>query len=173
MKKLRIAVFLTVLAPLVAVARDPGEPDRAPQLLAKAKAQAIQLREDAAAMESFSRAPFLCPAEPIKGHVEEAGRLVARLARAADHAESWQASAMVRVIPLLKELAANTRTAIEYVDENRQAVYTMEFAEFVSANYDESKTLAKKIGDLVDHASFMDQFQQFDFRNQFEFPTGF
>jgi hypothetical protein len=78
---------------------------------------------------------------------------------------------MVGVIPLLKELAANTRTAIEYVDENRQAANTMEFAEFVSANYDRSKTLAKKIGDLVDHASFMDQFQQFNFRDQFEFPT--
>src|SRR5579862_8416804 len=75
-------------------ARDFGAYESAPALMAQAKAQAIQLKEDAAALESFDRMPVLCEFESIQEHARDAQVLAAKLEGAIAGAYPWQKAAM-------------------------------------------------------------------------------
>jgi hypothetical protein len=53
--------------------------------------------------------------------------LLAKLRDARGAGSAWQQTAIKRIEPLLKELAANTEITIKYLNENQNKVHFKEF----------------------------------------------
>ncbi|MDE3196415.1 MAG: hypothetical protein KGN84_08730, partial [Acidobacteriota bacterium] len=124
------------------------------KLLADAKSEATELSRDSSDLESFTKSKmswesYASKAEMIKGHVNNAGKLLTQLTEAAPEGSAWQRTAIERIQPLLKELAANTDATINHLNENRAKVHFPEFRDYVKANYELSTQLETLIRDFV------------------------
>ena len=147
-----VALFgsTTLLPPtLWSVARNPPNTEVAAQLDA-ANAEAAELARDADEMTSLlhsdvsweSHAEML---SRIKDHVNNMGRIVAKLQEEREEASPWQQQAIDRMVPMLKEIAANTTAAIEHLNQNRERPTTPDYVEYLQQNADTSHELADMI----------------------------
>ena len=133
-------------------------------LLTDAKTESLELKSDALEMESFTRSKLRWESHAtaitrIKEHVNKVGELVTKLNEARHTGSPWQQDAIGRITPLLKELAANTESTIEHLNNNRDRLHTTEYKNYVVANYDLSKDLAALIGDFVDYGKAKEKFE--------------
>jgi hypothetical protein len=119
-----------------------GTPDSADitKLLADTKAVAVQLKTDSSQMDSFTRSKlswqsYADKIETIKGHINNAGQLVARLKDAESTGSPWQQSTIKRIEPLIREMADNLTATIKHLNDNKSKVHLPEFTDYVKANY--------------------------------------
>jgi hypothetical protein len=147
-----VALFgsTTLLPPtLWSVARNPPNAEVAAQLDA-ANAEAADLARDADEMTSLlhndvsweSHAAML---SRIKDRVNNMGRIVAKLLQEREEASPWQQQAIDRMVPMLKEIAANTTAAIEHLNQNPERPTTPDYVEYLEQNADTSHELADLI----------------------------
>src|ERR1017187_8100735 len=113
-----------IATPLTVVAAENGDSPEVTSLLADAKAEAVELKTDAGDMDSFTRsnlswASYATKAEMIKEHVNNSGKLLGKLQEAEAIASPWQQTAIRRIEPLLREIAANTEATINHLNENK------------------------------------------------------
>ena len=161
-------VTLTLLAagylaiPVAVRAADSAEVTKLP---ADAKAEAVELKADSADMERFTRSKsswesYENKLEMIKGHVNNAGKLLAKLKDAETAGSPWQQTAIKRIEPLLKEVADNTTATINHLSDNKNRVYIPEFQDLVKANYEVTTDLEALIRDFVNHGHAKDKFER-------------
>lgn len=141
----------TVLQPLTlwSVARNPANAEVAAQLDA-ANAEAAELARDADEMTSLlhsdvsweSHAAML---SRIKEHVNNMGKLVAKLEQERQEASPWQQQAIDRMVPMLKEIAANTTAAIEHLNQNHERPTTPDYVDYLQQNADTARELANMV----------------------------
>jgi hypothetical protein len=134
------------------------------QLLADTKAEAAELKADSENMNSFTNSnltwqSYASQIELVKGHVNNAGQLLAKLRDAEGAGSAWQQTAIKRIEPLLKELAANTEITIKYLNENQNKVHFKEFGDYVKANYELSTNLEALISDFVNYGETKQEFE--------------
>jgi hypothetical protein len=128
-------------------------------LLADIKTEAVVLSSDAGRMASFSRLTGLdwrSHAEVItriKEHINEAGRLHAKLQELRGTAAPWQQMAIDRSLPMLKELADNTTKAINFINAKPARLFQEEYKAYLEANADTASRLAAMVADFVDYGS--------------------
>lgn len=128
------------------------------QLLSDAKTQAFQLREDASTMETYTRSnvtwqSHAAAVSQMKEHINAAGRTLAKLDDARKTASPWQATAIDRIKPLLKEIATNTENVIAYINKNPARLSTNEYRDYIESNSDEASALAGLIADFVNYGN--------------------
>lgn len=134
------------------------------KLLAEAKAQAIQVKADAVAMESFTRMTVSHEMQAtaiiqLRDHFNALGKTAAQLKDAEALAAPWQARVIDRIVPFLDELNGYTNAVIETL--NGQVTHTTaEYKDFLEANADYASDLAKMIGDFVDYGKTKDRFER-------------
>lgn len=147
-----VALFgSTTLVPttLWSVERKPPNTQVAAQLDA-ANAEAAELARDADEMTSLlhndvsweTHAEML---DRIKEHVNNMGRIAAKLQEEREEASPWQQQAIDRMVPMLKEIAANTTAAIEHLNQNHERPTTPDYVEYLQQNADTSHELADMI----------------------------
>ena len=117
-----VSCFIVTPATLKAAA--PVESDELTQLLNETKTEAVELLNDSAELEAFSRSQISWEShagriEMIKEHVNNAGKLLAKMKDVEVTGSTWQQAAIKRVEPLLRELATNTETVIAHLNENK------------------------------------------------------
>jgi hypothetical protein len=149
---LLIAGFLAASSPVEAA--DVPDSGQVTRLLVETKAMAVQLSEDAAVMESFSRMnvsleTHAVAINQIREHVTALERQQAKLEEAKVGAAPWQAIAINRISPFLDELEGYTDAVIEHVNARPKVLTTAEYNDFLAANADYSSDLATMIGDFV------------------------
>jgi len=125
-------------------------------LLADAKAEAVQLKDDSSDMESFIKSKlswesYARKVDMIKEHANNTGKLLARLQEEEAGGSPWQQTAIRRIEPLLRELAANTETTINYLNANRQKIHFAEFKDYVKTNYELATDLEELIRDFINY----------------------
>lgn len=152
-----LAAGIIAMSPAIKAA-DRSDSDEVNKLLSDAKTEAFQLKEDAFAMEGFTRSSHEWQShglavERIKAHVNEAGRIVAKLDEARGSASPWQAIAIDRIKPLLKEIAANTTTVIEHINKNPKHLFAPEYKDYLEANADAADRLSRLVADFVDYGN--------------------
>jgi hypothetical protein len=128
------------------------------KLLADARAEAAELKADSTNMESFTRSTtswqsYASHVEMIKGHVNNAGKLLAKLKDAESTGAPWQQAAIKRIEPLLKEMAENTTLIIKRLNDNQARVHLPEFKELVKANAGLATDLEALIRDFVEYGN--------------------
>jgi hypothetical protein len=160
-------IFTTSLAlvvlsvPVVSQAfagEDSQDSDKVSTLLSEAKTQAYQLSVDAATMESYTRSNLSwethgAAVTQMRDHINAAGRTLTQLEEARKGASSWQATAIDRIRPLLKEIASNTQTVINYLNENPKRLFVAEYKDHIEANSDVAGQLSAMITDFVDYGN--------------------
>jgi hypothetical protein len=126
------------------------------KLLADAKASALVVKEDTAAMEGFARMDVnwethAVAINQIKDHLNALERAAARLDEVKDEAAPWQRTAINRMTPFLDELEGYTLAVIERITEQPKRLFTPEYKDFLAANADYAADLATMISNFVDY----------------------
>ncbi len=151
--------------PAAIQATEAGDSVDINKLLADAKAEAVELKNDSAHMESFVRSniswqSYASKIEMIKGHVNNTGKLLARLQEAESAGAPWQQAAIQRIEPALKELAANTEATIKHLKDNPGKVHFKAFEDYVKANYELATDLEAMIRDFVNYGEAKEKFER-------------
>lgn len=154
-----------VLFPAAVKGADSGDSPEITKLLADAKAEAYELKQDSDELNGFvkSRLSWESHAtkiERIKEHVNATGKLLAKMKDMEALGSPWQKEAIVRIEPLLKELAANTEMTINHLNENRSKIHFTEFKDYVKANYELATDLEALIRDFVNYGEAKDKFER-------------
>ncbi len=139
-------------------AADSQDSEQVSKLLSQAKTQAYQLREDASALESYSRwnsdwANHKTAINEMKDHVNAVAGTLAKLDDARATAAPWQATAIDRIKPLLREIAANTGEVIDAVNKSPKRLATKEYRDYIEANSDDANQLAELIANFVNYGN--------------------
>jgi len=135
------------------------------KLLSEAKTMAFQLKDDAVAMEGFTRmnVSWESHAEAInqiKDHVNALEKQEAKLKEARSSAEPWQKTAIDRIVPYLDELEGYTSAVIERIADQPKRLFTDEYRDYLQANADYASDLAGVISDFVDYGKARDRMER-------------
>ncbi len=139
-----------------ATAADNAESDQVSASLSDARMQAFQLKEDASLLESYTRSSVSWESHQsailkIKDDVNKMAGELTRLQESRDGAAPWQRAAIDRIVPVAKELAANTTTALEALNKNPRQVHTPAYQEYLEAIYDAANNMAATIADFSNY----------------------
>jgi len=161
------ALFVTswLALPATTSAAETEDSAQINTLLAEAKTKALDLKRDSADMESFTRSNrgwegYASKILTIKEHINDSGKLLTKLKNTEPTGAPWQQTAIDRIEPLLRELAANTEATIDHLNNNRAAVHFPEFKNFVKANYELASDLEELIRDFVTYGESKGKFQR-------------
>jgi hypothetical protein len=125
------------------------------KLLADAREKAAELSRDADEMEALIRtdASWQTHAEmleSVKEHVNQLGRIAAQLEQKRDSASQWQQQAIDRMLPVLKELAANTSAAINHLNDNKgPPLETSSYPQYLKHNAESAHNMSYMIHSIV------------------------
>ena len=147
-----------------------AESDQLAQLLGEARNEAGELAKDADETESLVRndVSWQTHAEMLEGvkeHVNNMGRIVDKLTATRSSGSELQEQAVDRILPLLKELAANTTAAINYLNQNQARPIGEPYTQYLKENADNLVTvkplatpadLKKKIEDALVRSAEVD-----------------
>jgi len=163
---LLVAGYLS-MSPVAKAADMPGgDSDQVSKLLSEAKTEAQALVHDTDQLKTFAQSNLSYESHAskitsIKEHINQAGEILASLHEARDTAAPWQQQAIGQITPLLKQLAANTQSAIEHLNDKRHNIgLSTEYKNYVVENYDLAKELAALISDYVDYERHKAEFDR-------------
>ncbi|HXE65202.1 MAG TPA: hypothetical protein VN519_16780 [Bryobacteraceae bacterium] len=150
------AILLTgLLATPIGAPAEVQDSEQVSKLLSDTRTMAFQLKEDAAAMEAFTRMnvswqSHAAAINQIRDHVNALSRQVAKLKEARGGAAPWQQTAIDRINPFLDELGGYTAAVIEHINSDPKHTLA-DYKDYLEANADYSSDLAAMIGDFVDY----------------------
>lgn len=161
-RTMRVPFFaLTVLSGCLvfsgsAFAANNAESDEVSKILSSAKMQAYQLNEDGDALERYSRSKSSWESHAdainkIRDDVNRMGALLGELERNRNSAAAWQQVAIDRVVPVAKELAANTTAAIDHLDKFPKRLNSSDYQEYLEAIADSAANLSATITNFVEY----------------------
>ena len=171
MKVRSVICTLIITTPAIFAAAVPDS-EQVTTLLAQAKTQAFQLKEDAVTMESFnrmtvSRETHAATINQIRDHINALVRTEAKLKDVEAEALPWQKRAINGITPFLDELEGYTSAVIEHL--SGEVHHTpAEYKDYLEANADYATDLAKMISDYVDYGRTKDRVE--NLRDKLEIP---
>jgi hypothetical protein len=161
-------ICLGMLAAPRALAQSAENP-QVTRLLAEAKDKAAQLSRDADDMEALIRTDVSWQShaimlDQIREHVNDLGRIAKQLEESRSSASPWQQQAIDRMMPLLKELAANTTAAINHLNENRVRPTIGNYPEYLKENAETAHQLSDMISSFVRYGDTRARLQKLEQR---------
>ena len=158
------AILLMGVAGPASAASGPDS-EQVSKLLSEAKRMALQLKDDAVAMEGFTRMNVSWESHAVainqnKDHVNALVNHEAKLKEAKNTASPWQKAAIDRIVPYLDELEGYTFAVIERINDQPKRLFTDEYKDFLAANADYSTDLAAMISDFVDYGKTRDRLER-------------
>ncbi len=151
-----------------------ADSEQVTKLLSEAKADAYQIREDASLMESYSqfKADWRTHTDTVNGmriHINSVGAILTKLDDARGAASAWQITAIDRIKPLLRELAANTEAIIVALNKDPSRLNMPEYRDYIEANSDEASQLADLIANFVNYGNSKSRMERL--ANKLELPS--
>ena len=125
-------------------------------LLYQSREEAIGLDRDADQMEMLVRSDLdwtthAVYLESVKTHVNRLGQIIGKLQSERDQASPWQQQTIDRIIPMLREIAANTTKAIDHLNTNQVRPVSGDYPTWLRANAETAHELAQLISDTIDY----------------------
>ena len=126
------------------------------QILRDARDKAAVLSRDADEMEALTRSDVSWQShasmlDTMKEDVNGLAQDVQKLTAVRDKASPWQQQAIDRMLPMMKELAANTTAAINHLQDLQRRPVSPEYANYLRQNSETSKQLADLISSVVQY----------------------
>jgi hypothetical protein len=155
-----IAVFVALF-----IFQSPAYPSRdesqqLTQLLSDASDEALELASDANETQELilnddnwvTHALMLAK---VKGHVDNMAIIVEKLSKAEKSGSELQEQAVERMLPLVKELSANTTAAINYLNQNKTRPLSGTYAQYLQKNAETASELSSMISALCEYEKSM------------------
>jgi chromosome condensin MukBEF complex kleisin-like MukF subunit len=98
----------------------------------------------------------------LKDEVNRMGREVATLESERDSLAPWEQKAIDKTLPLLRDTAANTQKAIEYMDNNKTYLWNPQYRSYADRIWQDSQQIAKTLGEYRKYAKSHDQEQRLE-----------
>jgi len=125
-------------------------------LFQQARTTANQLSRDAAIMESYSRTLVTWQShssqiDRIKEHINTAGSILSQLHAARQDSQPWHQDAIDGITPMLKELASNTESIINRLNETPKLLRDPQYVQYLKSNAQLANDLSAAIRNVVDY----------------------
>ena len=91
----------------------------------------------------------------IKGHVDNMALIVDKLTKVQRSGSELQEQAVARVLPLVKELQANTTAAMNYLNQNKDRPVSDAYKRYLEKNAETARQLSDIISALDDYEKSM------------------
>jgi beta-xylosidase len=105
----------------------------------------------------------------MKDDINATAKTVVALTNAKAQAVPWQATAIDRIIPFMKEIAADTTAAIDYLNKNQSKLNMKEYKDYTQENAQTSQELSTLIAHFVDYGNHKDRYESL--RKSLELPA--
>jgi hypothetical protein len=143
------------------------DPRQVSALLVDAKTLAVQAKDDALTMESYSQmavpwADHAAAIGQIREHVMAMNRQVTELKAVEGGAEPWQKNVIDRIEPYLAEMAKDNEAVVDEMNEHPSLFGTPAWNAYLQANADSATYLAGIIVNLVNNGATRQKMQDYD-----------
>jgi hypothetical protein len=154
-----LIVLLTFTLPMTAYVTREDNP-QLDQLLSAANEEAFDLASDAnnARMLILSDANWVNHAlmlAKVKAHVDNLALIIEKLSKYQKSGSELQEQAVERMLPLVKQLSANTTAAINYLNQNKNRPISDAYTQYLEKNAETAHQLSSMISSLVDYEKSM------------------
>jgi hypothetical protein len=113
-------------------------------IAAKAAGQAEYL-DHLSQFNAGDSSSHMIPLGELREEVNTMGKEIAGLEAMRDSLEPWEQEAVDKVLPLLKEAAANTQSAIHYYNENRRHLWSPDYQAYTGKVEQDSNQIARTL----------------------------
>ena len=135
------------------------------ELLADADDEAIELANDADDTEGLIRSDenwvnHALMLAKVKGHVDNLALIIGKLSDMEKSGSDLQKQAIDQMLPLVKELSANTTAAINYLNQNKSRPTSPTYTQYLKKNAETAHQLSSMISSLVDYEKSMTEIER-------------
>jgi hypothetical protein len=135
------------------------------QLLADADDEAVELANDADDTQALIRSDetwlnHALMLAKVKGHVDTLTLIIDKLSKAQNSGSELQREAVEQMLPLVKELSANTTAAINYLNRNKNRPVSGAYVQYLKKNAETANQLSSMISSLVDYEKSMSDIER-------------
>jgi hypothetical protein len=167
-----LAILLTLLLPLIAYATKDENPELT-QLLADANDEAFELARDATNTQMLIRTDenwvdHALMLAKVKGHVDNLALIIEKLNKGQKSGSELQEQAVEQMLPLVKQLSANTTAAINYLKQSKTRPISDTYTRYLEKNAETAQQLSSIISSLIDYEKSMTEIEKL--RNKLEAP---
>lgn len=164
---LLLAGFVGTARGMVTKHNDNLDPKQVSALLVHAKTLAVQAKEDAVTMQSYSQmavpwGDHAAAIGQIREHVMAMNRQATELKAAEGSAEPWQKNVIVRIEPYLAEMAKDNEAVIDEMNEHPSLFGTPAWNAYLQMNADSATYLAGIVENLVNNGAMRQKMQDYD-----------
>jgi hypothetical protein len=166
--RLFVTAALIVLIPLLlsrtAYATRTDSPQLT-QLLADANDEAFELARDATDTQMLVRTDenwvdHALMLEKVKGHVDNLALIIDKLTKAEKSGSELQEQAVEQMLPLVKQLSANTTAALNYLKQSKTRPTSETYTRYLEKNAETAHQLSSMISSLIDYEKSMTEIEQ-------------
>jgi Na+/phosphate symporter len=166
-----VAIF-TLLSSVTASATKAENPQLT-QLLADANDEAFELARDATDTQMLIRTDenwvdHALMLDKMKGHVDNLALIIEKLSKAQKSGSDLQEQAVEQMLPLVKQLSANTTAAINYLKQSKTRPTSETYTRYLEKNAETAHQLSSMISSLIDYEKSMTEIEQL--RSKLEAP---
>ncbi len=166
-----IAIF-TLLSSVTACATKAENPQLT-QLLADANDEAFELARDATDTQMLIRTDenwvdHALMLDKMKGHVDNLALIIEKLSKAQKSGSDLQGQAVEQMLPLVKQLSANTTAALNYLKQSKTRPTSETYTRYLEKNAETAHQLSSMISSLINYEKSMTEIEQL--RSKLETP---
>src|SRR3984893_14110696 len=164
--------IVTLLASVTASATKAENPQLT-QFLADANDEAFELARDATNTQMLIRTDenwvdHALMLEKVKGHVDNLTLIIEKLSKAQKSGSDLQEQAVEQMLPLVKQLSANTTAAINYLKQSKTRPISDTYTQYLEKNAETAHQLSSIISSLIDYEKSMTEIEKL--RSKLETP---
>jgi hypothetical protein len=135
------------------------------QLLMDAKDEAIELANDADETQALSLSDdnwvtHALTLSKVKVHVDNMALIIGKLSEAQKSGSELQEQAVQQMLPLVRELSANTTAAINYLKQNKSRPDSEAYQQYLKKNAEAAHQLSSMISALLEYENSMTEIEQ-------------
>ena len=135
------------------------------QLLAHADDEAIELANDADDTQGLIQSDenwvnHALMLAKVKGHVDNLALIIGKLSDMEKSGSDLQKQAIDQMLPLVKELSANTTAAINYLNQNKSRPTSPTYTQYLKKNAETARQLSSMISSLLDYERSMTEIER-------------
>jgi hypothetical protein len=169
---LALVVLLLFPLPLRAYAIKDESPQLT-QLLSGANDEAFELANDADSTQMLIQSDgnwinHALMLAKVRGHVDNLALIIEKLSKAQKSGSELQEQAIEQMLPLVKELSANTTAAINYLNQNKTRPVSDAYRQYLKKNAETAHQLSSMVSSLVDYERSMTEIEKL--RSKLEVP---
>jgi Na+/phosphate symporter len=167
-----LVAIVTLLASVTASATKAENPQLT-QFLADANDEAFELARDATNTQMLIRTDenwvdHALMLEKVKGHVDNLALIIEKLSKAQKSGSDLQEQAVEQMLPLVKQLSANTTAAINYLKQSKTRPTSETYTRYLEKNAETAHQLSSMISSLIDYEKSMTEIEKL--RSKLEVP---